>query len=272
MKIYLYILGHSNNPDEISTAVPYKVDDKEIFFGPCKISMREELRKLVQINKFDKDSYIVGMNGSYTDRAGNKIRKIVWAGKICRIMSFGEAYEELIGDQYKVMRRIKYSPLHVKPIFKKDNSSIIGYSRNSEFHADNDEWILDLIKDKTQINTISNSILLKKSSEYENVFSRDACILLENIFYAEGTGISIDKKIINILKKAQPEVKDIDQYYVFGKKKNGYGDGKRGRWLEINGSLGKELIDIIKSEKSKNFSEKDQKQKAKFSLKKKCDC
>lgn len=272
MKVYLYILGYSNNPDEITTSVPYKVNEKEIFFGPCKINMREELKKLFQINKLDKDTYIVGLNGSYTNRAGMKIRKIVWAGRISRIMTFGEAFEELLGNNYKVMRNCKNSPLHVKPIFNNDKSAIIGYSRRSELHSENDKWIKDLIKDQTKVKIIKNSILLKDLSEYDEVFIIDACIILENIFCANGKGININKAIIKILKKAQPEIDNIDQYYVFGKDQNGHAVGKRGRWLELRDDIGKELIDTIKIEKIKINSEMVYTQKPIIHLKKECNC
>ena len=43
-RVFCYIVAASGSPDNIGCAVPYKVDDGEIFYGPCKKLLREWLR------------------------------------------------------------------------------------------------------------------------------------------------------------------------------------------------------------------------------------
>src|SRR6266542_2974502 len=114
---YLYVLGASKNPDRAECAVPWRVDDDEIFFGPCKISLREKLRRDLLGPETDRavpgdDIYFVGFNALGVPRA----RKVVWAGRMREAMSFGRAWLELDGPRYEKMRdESGYSPLHLVP-------------------------------------------------------------------------------------------------------------------------------------------------------------
>src|SRR2546421_9663939 len=90
--VYLYVLGASSNPDRVECAVPWMVDDSEIFFGPCKIPLREALR--MQLLGPDRDYavpnhdiYFIAVNALPSNHA----RKVVWAGLMRDAMSFGRA-------------------------------------------------------------------------------------------------------------------------------------------------------------------------------------
>ena len=43
-QVLCYIVAGSGDPDRIECAVPYRIDDREIFFGPCKKALREWMR------------------------------------------------------------------------------------------------------------------------------------------------------------------------------------------------------------------------------------
>ena len=42
--VFCYIVSASKKPDRVECPVPYKIDDGEIFFGPCKKPLREWMR------------------------------------------------------------------------------------------------------------------------------------------------------------------------------------------------------------------------------------
>ena len=47
-KVWMYVVGASNDPDSVKCAVPWQVDENLIFFGPCmkgRGGIREPLRK-----------------------------------------------------------------------------------------------------------------------------------------------------------------------------------------------------------------------------------
>ena len=113
-------------------------------------------------------------------------------------------------------------------------------------HEKNGEWILDVIKKRNypnvEIDLKNKTIILRDPSERKEIFLRDCCFLCENIFFAKGKGIDIDKEILNIFKKAQPNKSGIDNYAIFGLRKDGRANGLRGNYKEINGKLAKKMI------------------------------
>ncbi|MBW1957621.1 MAG: hypothetical protein JRI63_03690 [Deltaproteobacteria bacterium] len=142
--LYLYIVSAAPNPEQITCAVPYKIDSKEIFFGPCKKRLRSELRKnFLSPTKTmctpEETIYLVGVNGSNRRR----IRQIVWAGQIKRIMTFAHAFDHLRAKRYQKMRSEKKSPLHVEPL--KEKNHLFGYRRISTLHEKNNSWIRDIV-------------------------------------------------------------------------------------------------------------------------------
>jgi hypothetical protein len=227
----IYILGASKNPDKVDCCVPWKIDEENIFFGPCKIKLREMLkRNYPDMNIEGEDIYVIGLNGS------NEKRKIIWAGKIKKLMTFGEAYKNPLLEGLK-NSGYEYSPLHAKPISN-------GYQHLGKLHETNDDWICDLVEPRKKVNLIHKGETIICENEYEKTFKRDLCFLTSNIFFATGTGIEIDEDILGPFKKSQPGI-EIDTYAIFGRQKNGFVEGKRGGWLKMQHNEINELIKII---------------------------
>lgn len=249
---YIYILGSSNNPDCIECSVPMKVNKKEIFFGPCKKGLRAKLKSYVD-KKIEDKIYIIGLNASYK-KNGIGVRKIVWAGRLNKVMTFKKAFEIFKSKKkYKKIYDLKdenlniNSPLHVEPIY---DLEFVGYKHRGTMHKNC--WKEDLVKpfDMNKIIEINDDqIKIKKDSKVGDVFTRDSCFLLENIFYAEGKGLKINDDILNIFKKEQYNLESINKFAIFGKDKNGNPNGKRGGWLEIKGKNTDRLIQLIENEK-----------------------
>jgi len=246
------VVAASKNPNAVDTeecTVPYKVNDKWIFFGPCKKHLRENFYRLYlstlhdgEVDVSSEDLYVVGVNGSNVE----KIRKIVWAGKVQRTLTFEKAYNTLSSDeQFKEMVMRKNSPLHLEPIYN-ETKTFIGYKLRSTEHEENNEWIFDVMKEKNaDVRIKGKMLILKDPSRRKEVFSRDCCFLCENIFFAEGKGIDIGDDILRIFKKAQPDKTDIDKYAIFGRTKNGSANGLRGNYLEICEPLANKLVKAI---------------------------
>jgi hypothetical protein len=78
-KLFLYVVKSSPDPNDVNCLVPWRIDDKEIFFGPCMRSLRRKLRHqyLGELNIIhpNEDIFLVGVNGSNSKR----IRKILVA-------------------------------------------------------------------------------------------------------------------------------------------------------------------------------------------------
>jgi len=251
MKVYLYVVTASPNPDFVECVVPFKVGDL-IFFGPCKRRIRKKFYKIMKEEKSDcvdisdREIYIIGVNGSNS----KKIRKVIWAGKVTCIMTFERAFNEFINDKrFKEMIECKHSPLIVKPIYDV-RGNFIGYERRSGEHKDNNVWVEDITGKKYNSEIIVNGdkLLLKNPSRRWEILTMDCCFICENIFFAEGKGIDIDEDIINILKIHQKEKKGIDNYNIFGKRKDGSADGRTGSYLPIGNEneLAKKLMLIIR--------------------------
>jgi len=237
-KAYVYILGANPNPDLISCQVPFQIDKHEIFFGSCKKRLRQHL-KYLNSTKIKDDIYLIGLNSSNS----KKIRKIIWVGRIKKAMTFKDAFTSLRKDtKYDNMFNHSGSPLNLEPITN-------GYRLRSELHKDNCEWISDLVPKGLKENRIDyedDTVVLKERFNDNDVFERDSCYLLENIFYTQGEGIEITLDILNLFKKAQPGNRTISNYAIFGLNNNGSTIGKTGSWLEIEDKITNSLINIIK--------------------------
>lgn len=242
--------------------MPYEIDEETLFFGPCKRRLREKY-----YNDFLRGSgkgeveltesrYLLGFNGSNQ----NKIRKIIFLGKIRKVLTFKRAYDLLSGNaKFKEMVDDVESPLHLKPI--RD-----GYEHRSELHEEKErenEWVKDVIdknKDIKHVEVKGNKLLLKDPSLRKDIFVRDCCFLCDNLFFAKGKGIDIDKRILNILKENQDKKEDIDKYSIFGKDKDGRPKGKAGTYLDIK-EKPDELIATIE-EKAKQIKKTRQHQRS----------
>ena len=245
-QVLCYIVAGSGAPDRIECAVPYRIDDREIFFGPGNNALRERLRSRYLDDTTESavptdDVYVLGFSGANRSRT----RKVVWIGKLTRVMTFAFAYGYLNGPRYGSMRERRCSPLHVRPIV--DAGRLVGYEHRSELHADRDAWILDLVRFARSplIKKDGRRLLLQEGVSSWNGFSRDACLLFENVFFAWGRGREVDDRFVAILRDAQRR-QNVDKYAVFGYRANGTADGKTGSHLPVSGDCAQGLIDWIR--------------------------
>jgi hypothetical protein len=241
-KVYLYVVASSGDPDRVTCSVPYQVDDTVIFFGPCKKRLREALRAAYLAPGIDStepgdDLYVVGVNGGN----GERIRKVVWAGRIRRVMTFACAYQQLTEPRYRALRNDPDSPLHVHPLF--EQSRFAGYEHVTSKHVTKDDWVTDFVKkyDTRYVRLEGKKLLLQPGVSAWQGFPRDACLLLDNIFFAQGQGLSIDARLMEVLRRAQPG-REIDTYAIFGYQQNGAIDGRTGNYLTLEDPLAGELV------------------------------
>ena len=245
------------------------MNEAEIFFGPCKRPLREVLRERYLRNpdtdhaKPKKDIYFVGINAK-NERPGpdnlkkfGNPRKIIWAGKLKSVMTFAYAFNELEGGIYTKMRKKPNCPLHVEPII--EGGKIRGYERVKSEHAKDNYWVGDLVKvvkKKPVHSTVSDdgkTLKLDDGTDEWKGFTRDACMLFDNIFYARKekggpSGIDIDDEILDVLLKAQPNrSEDVTAYCPFGLTRSGSVDGRRGSQLVIHKYLAEKFIELIET-------------------------
>jgi hypothetical protein len=245
-QVLCYVVAASRNPDRIDCAVPYRIDDREIFFGPCKKALRERMR-IRYLNETTgssippDDVYVVGFSGGN----GSRTRKVLWIGKLMRVMTFAFAHGFLNGPRYRRMRERQDSPLHVRPIV--EAGRLVGYEHRSELHADRDAWILDLVRfaRSPRVRKEGRRLLLRGGASAWAAFPRDACLLFENVFSASGRGREVDDRLVAILQDAQRQQK-VDRYAIFGYRANGTVDGKTGSHLPVSGDCARDLVDWIR--------------------------
>jgi hypothetical protein len=249
MILFIYIVAASHAPDIVVCVVPYLIDEDLIFFGPCKKRLREWLshRYLNGVDDAipEDDIFVVGVNGNNKQR----IRKILWAGWIARVMTFEAAYNNLNGPNFQDMRCHDFSPLHVKPLYDRAGE-FLGYEHISREHEREDNWVLDFTDRHSSPYFIrkGTQLLIKPNTGRSQAFPRDCCFLCDNIFYAQGAGIPITDKILAVLTGVQPG-KEIDPYAIFGYRVDGSIEGLTGRHLSISGESAQELIDLIRDNK-----------------------
>lgn len=252
MRAFLYILGASSKSDHVKCLVPFPIDADEVFFGPCMKRLRDQFHNMLapdrDIAMPHEDLYMVGFNGSNDAQE----RKIVWAGRVKRVMTFARAWNDLVGPRYQVMRNHSASPLHVEPI-EDDAGRHVGYRHATKFHIEEPgKWIKDLTKKpgpcRYVTDTDKREIRVMDGVTPWDAFQRDVCLLLDNIFFAHGAGIEVDDDMLEILRAVQPEKlpDTIDSHAVFGRQKNGSADGKRNDYLKVEGELARRLMAIIK--------------------------
>jgi hypothetical protein len=235
-RVWMYVLDSSKDPDNVRCVVPWMVDEDLIFFGPCKRRLRERLRREYLEDgrthcAVSDDLYIVSVNGSN----GRRVRKVVSAGKLSDVVTFAEAVERLDGDRFSELRDDPMSPLHVRPVL--EGNKLVGYRHVSLEHIENNEWIADLTSKPAKVTLSGRTIRLQPGARARDVFDRDCCMLLDNLFFAQGEGIQFDQEAVGLLKAGQPGVTGIDDYAVFGVDSLGQANGLRGRFLEIEGNV-----------------------------------
>jgi hypothetical protein len=217
------------------------MDDDLIFFGPCKIRMRERLRE--RYLREDRTHrvlhtglHIVGVNGSNPKR----VRKVVASGRLSQAMTFAEADRRLAGERFRELREHPISPLHVRPVL--DGGRLVGYDHASNEHIKDDRWVDDLTSRRGDVRLQVRRVTVRPGREPWEVFDRDCCMLLQNHFFAQGQGIEFDDEAVGILKEAQPGRPGIDTYAVFGLAGDGQANGLRGQYLDIEGDLADRFV------------------------------
>lgn len=241
---YLYVLGASKNPDRVECAVPWRVDEDEVFFGPCKIPLREKLRPSLLGPETDRaapsdDIYFVGFNALGVPRA----RKVVWAGRMREAMSFARAWLELDGPRYEKMRdESGYSPVHLVPLDGSGRPT--AYRQRGKEHLEGAEWLGDVLDEEAREGVVVNGreVCLLPPLTWWTGFPRDICFRFENLFYATEGGLEIDEQLVNILADAQPDRTGVDSLAIFGRNAAAGPDGRHGRWLEVRGDHLERLI------------------------------
>jgi hypothetical protein len=237
-QVWIYSLSSSSDPDKVDCRVPWLVNKDLIFFGPCKTRIRKKLRDQYLNEDYvyrevTDNLFIVGINGSNDA----KTRKVVWAGKLSRVMTFAEAFRRLKERRFKKLRDDECSPLHVRPVMG-------GYAHRSKLHRENQDWIYDFVSPRREssFRIKCGRIVLRHAVSPEEPFDRDCCMLLENRFFAQGQGIAFDNEALAILKAAQPDESGIDDYAVFGRTANRQANGLRGSYLQIDGELANRFV------------------------------
>ena len=97
--VFSYIMGANENPDIARCGVPLKINSETIFFGPCMKRYREELynkylkKNMEEFKEVDEEIYFLGMNANFIDKSGKPIRKILWFGKLEKVLTFRYMYE-----------------------------------------------------------------------------------------------------------------------------------------------------------------------------------
>jgi hypothetical protein len=248
-KAFVYVVAAAGpDPDRIACAVPWEVDERLIFFGPCKKRLRDRLREQYLASGQDvavpqDDLYLVGLSPSL---AGHP-RTVLWAGKVTRFMTFSHAHRELQDPRFDKMRQAPLSPLHLRPI--EHDGKLAGYEHVSLEHIERDGWVADILRNRQShlVKKVGRQLLLEPFATPQ-AFDRDICFLLDNILFARrGTrpGVRIDEEGASVFRRAQPD-RRVDANAVFGYRKDGSTEGRTGSYLELNGSLADELIEWIR--------------------------
>jgi hypothetical protein len=249
--VWMYSVAASKDPDNILCSVPWRVDGDLTFFGPCKKRMRERLRS--QFLGIDNSHatvidqlFIVGVNGGNSQR----VRKVVWWGRISEVMTFCDADRRLRGNRFRKLRDDRDSPLHVRPLL--EEGKLIGYEHVSNEHIKGGAWISDLVSNSARQNARVDGrrLILQHGNPWE-AFDRDCCMLIENRFFAQGEGIDLDEEALEILREAQHDKTGIDSYAVFGLTVNGHANGLRGAFLDITDELADRFIAWLEERSAK---------------------
>lgn len=233
-EIFLYVIKGNNDPDNIRDQIPFRVSDNHIFFGPGEPAFRKVFKDRFLSRSDDykpeNDIYVVGVNDLPKK---NPTRKILWAGKLTRVMTFFKVHELLENPEFESLIHVEgkkggnVSPLHVEPIGLL--GKIQGYRHRSDYHDKTGkdkipDWVKDLIepREKHAVTIEGKDMLLLDMSRRTEILKRDVCFLCENIFFAQGKGMPIDSEMVSVLDQHQPGA-GVDDVAIFG-----YGQKKTG--------------------------------------------
>lgn len=276
--LYLYMLGFNNQWDRITTPTPYEINRDELFFGPCKRTLRQDLRvkflgtaARANINSTDNEIYVVGINPVKMDH-NNEPRLLLFAAKIKELFTFECAWD-YYNDRAKSEERIKEminkidGSLHLKPVKHDDRK---GYSLNNQLHIE--DWIYDLLSNREielykKLNNLKlplkefrnyihkNIKEILKDEENGIIFERDCCFSATNYFSRRDEQdpiIPFDNELINLIRDAFKIQHKNNRLSInggpnlsapFGYTKN---NSKYGRgFLILEGTIAKQFINHI---------------------------
>jgi hypothetical protein len=247
VRFILYVVRTSTTPDRCEGAVPWRVDDGEIFFGPCKKALRRALRDqflgpdrhLAQVARRER-IVIAGINAA----RGRTPRKIVWAGELDSVMSFAEAWARLQEPRHERLRTFSHTPLHLEPIW--EEGRLAGYRHHGLEHSKDNAWWDDLVPPDMRRRGVYEAspavIRLAAGREWWDGFPLDACFLLRNLFWADGVGLVMDDEFVELLRAAQPTARGVEAASPFGRDGRGNAIGKRGSYLDVGGRIGSGFV------------------------------
>lgn len=233
-RLYLYVVKSSPNPDRMhACGVPALLNENEIFFGPCKKRLRAQLHGEFLCGQRDSVDptaiYVVGVNAANASR----VRKIIWAGRVLRVMTFAAGYEYLASMATNLLPG-DHPTLHVEPI--REHGRLVGYRHRTDFHGQ--DWVFDLVERLPSTGAATfqrgEELRMQPESSMCSAFPRDACLVLSNLFFAAGHGIDIDDELVSLLLALQPLARDVGPYAIFGKRKDGSANGLTGSYLCIS--------------------------------------
>jgi hypothetical protein len=229
VEIFLYADKDSTNPDRIGGLVPFRVNDKQIFFGPDQTPFRKDMRDRFMTYKDDispeVELYMIGVNDL---PKGAGTRKILWVGRINRFMTFEVASYLLNEPEFESLRNVtigghpgkNMSPLHLEPIVMLRKT--VGYRHRSDYHGKVGrdgfpDWAKDVVEPnfKKDITIADKEIYIEDASNRKNILKRDCCFLCDNLFFADGKGLDFPDPVIALLSEWQPG-QDVDNPGIFG--------------------------------------------------------
>ncbi len=261
-EIFLTVEKGCKNHDTIECQVPFRVNDEYIFYGGGNTAFRKDLRK--RYLRYDHEAvpeteiYVVGVNDL---PAKNPQRKVIWIGKMIKVMTFAIASRLLDDPAFESLEEVKsekepgknLSPLHLHPLVLMGNLS--GYIHRSDHNSKVGKdgiphWVKDVMdpREKGNVTITKDQVLLEDLSQRTKVFNRDCCFLCENLFFAQTKGIEITDKLIEMLDEKQPG-QNVDNPGIFGYKQGR--DGKTsmvkqtGAPLHIRWNLAERMIDYL---------------------------
>jgi hypothetical protein len=245
--VYVYVVGAAGrDPSGIRCPVPWRVDEREIFFGACKKHLRELLRARflgpgIAEATLTEDVWLVGLYPA--GRPGP--RHILFAGRLTRIMTFARAHDALVGSRYAKMRGREKSPIHLRPIYR--SGALVGYDHRGQMHTEDEKWVTDLANRRSKnIEVEGDRILAGDGVSPWRAFPRDATFTLESLFWGPGQFLALDDEAVRLLKTAQPEVRMVSANAPFGLDRRGARLGRRGRYLTLRGKVGHRFVDWIR--------------------------
>jgi hypothetical protein len=226
------VASAGTDPATIRCPVPWLVDKREIFFGACKKQMRREFRArflspgLAEAVPNDQ-LWLIGLYPPI----GSRPRNVLFAGQVIRVMTFGRAYEAMVGSRYSRMRAGigGISPLHLKPVYK--GTELVGYEHRLHMHEAGRSWASDVApKNSRKIEIEGRCVFARPNISAWDAFTLDATLMLRNTFWGPGHAVlELDDEAVDIFRRAQPTA-GVTARNPLGTDRRGAADGKRGRY------------------------------------------